>query len=170
MEAELVVKRKGLMLTLLRGVSGSGKSQRANAIAQSCDGVIVTTDDFWNDEEGNYNFDYSLIGEAHNWAREKADRVMAWGESVIIDNTNARWWEMFPYLEMAKKYGYPVEVIMVGTLEPEDIELYAERNIHKTPVEIIRRQADNFEMMMDPEAGYHLEKLRQEISGILKSG
>ena len=158
-------------LTLMRGLSGSGKSERARELAAGTNAVVISTDDYWFDDDGNYKFDYSKIGEAHDNARQRAHDSMATEEPhVIIDNTNARWWEMFPYLELAREHDYSVEILMVGGCGHEDITLYAARNIHNTPVEIIQRQAKNFELMMDPAAGYQLEKLRQQIEQTLKKG
>jgi len=159
-------------LTLMRGLSGSGKSYAASELARNnSNAVVVSTDDFWYDDIGVYNFDYKRIGEAHEWARRTVEDWLKCDQPhVIVDNTNARWWEMFPYLEMAKKYGYEVNVHMVGGTSAEDIALYHERNIHNVPIDIIERQAKNFEKMMNPDTGYHLEKMRQQIEGWLKNG
>lgn len=159
------------LLTLMRGLSGSGKSKKATELAERSGGLVISTDDYWYDDKGNYNFDYDKIGDAHSQAQWRARDNMATGEPhVIIDNTNARWWEMFPYLEMAREHDYSINVYMVGGCGPEDIALYAARNIHGTPIAIIERQAKNFELMMDPAAGYHLEKLRRSIEETLKKG
>jgi len=160
------------ILTLMRGLSGSGKSQAAREIEQCNKGVvIVSTDDFWRGDNGNYTFDYSRIGDAHLWAQRKTEEWMKCNQPhIVVDNTNARWWEMFPYIEMAKKYSYEVNVHMVGDTNPEVIPLYAARNIHNVPIDIIQRQAKNFEKLMDPEMGYFLEKLRREIENKLKNG
>ena len=162
---------KKRLLTLMRGLSGSGKSRAAVRLAGRDGGIVISTDDFWYDDDGNYNFDYSLIGEAHCHAQRRARDNMATGEPhVIIDNTNARWWEMFPYLEMAREHDYSVVILMIGGIDIKDIAIYAARNVHNTPISIIERQAKNFELMMDPGAGYHLEKLRRSIEETLKKG
>lgn len=158
-------------LTILRGLSGSGKSRVAKEMAKKTDAVVISTDDFWYDKDGNYNFDYSRIGEAHDDARKRAWELAEAGTPhIIIDNTNARWWEMFPYLELAKEFKYEIEVCMVGGLSKEDIALYAARNIHNVPVDIIQRQAKNFERLMNPEMGHFLESMRRDIEYKLKNG
>jgi predicted kinase len=158
-------------LVLMRGVSGSGKSTRAHLLADGKDSAVVSTDDFWYDDDGNYNFDHSRIGDAHEWAR---NQVWAWMERkkpyIIVDNTNTRWWEMMPYLRLAREYKYDVRLEMVGSLEPAQLVHYAARNKHGVPLDVIQRQAKNFQKLMDPAAGYHLEKLRSQIEFVLENG
>lgn len=155
------------ILTLLRGVSGSGKTQRANELRPH-GGVVISTDDFFTDDKGNYKFDYSKISQAHDVTRAQVEAHMTMGKNIIVDNTNTRWWEMMPYLEMAKKFDYTVRIVMCGSLKSEFLEHYAERNKHGTPLEVVQRQASNFEKLMDPKAAYLLEKLRQEIVSMLR--
>ena len=57
---------------ILRGVSGSGKSTFANIIKNGSDSVvIVTTDDYFYDEMGNYNFKIEELTLAHQSCRDK---------------------------------------------------------------------------------------------------
>jgi len=152
-------------LRLLRGLSGSGKSTVAREYCASEDDLVISTDDFFTDKEGNYVFDFAKLSDAHDYSRERAIRAMMDDvDHIIIDNTNTRWWEMMPYLVQARIYGYDVETVMVGSLEPlEVLEEYAARNKHGTPLEIIQRQASHFERLMDPAHGFFLESMRQQI-------
>ena len=158
-------------IILLRGVSGSGKSRQAQEFRAHEDDIVVSTDDYFTDEYGVYNFEYSELGMAHGSTRQRVLAAMeADIDTIVVDNTNTRWWEMMPYLEMAKKHSYDVRTVMVGSLKPEALEEYAERSKHGIPLEIIQRQAEHFEKLMDPKMGYVLEKLRAEIADVLKNG
>lgn len=59
-------------LILLRGLPGSGKSTLAKVILQIRDSdepEILSADDFFMDENGDYVFDSSKIKEAHNYCQ-----------------------------------------------------------------------------------------------------
>ena len=158
------------LLVLMRGVSGSGKSTEAQEFMCHEDSVVLSTDDYFTDY-GVYNFNYSELGEAHKYTQRRVEAAMdKMVEVVVVDNTNTRWWEMRPYLDLAKEHGYDVRLEMVGSLRPEKLEEYAKRNKHGVPLKVIQRQAEHFEKLMDVKRGYYLEKLRQSVMKELKEG
>ena len=53
------------ILTLVRGLPGSGKSTFANWIWNEY--AVCEADKFFYDKEGNYNFDAIKLREAHEW-------------------------------------------------------------------------------------------------------
>ena len=55
------------ILTLVRGLPGSGKSTFANWIWNEY--AICEADKFFYDKEGNYNFDATKLSQAHKWCR-----------------------------------------------------------------------------------------------------
>lgn len=94
------------LLIIMRGVSGSGKSTKARALAGT-NGAIFATDDFWGPE---YNWDRARLPEAHNWNQERVKKAMAEGRSpIVVDNMNIQAWEAKPYVQMAQQFGYRVE-------------------------------------------------------------
>ena len=101
-----------------------------------------SADDFFIDDQGEYNFDATKLGQAHGECRRKAEGAMAEGISlVVIDNTNTMQKEMNPYIKIAKKNGYKVRIIMVGGTSEGEIKTYSARNIHGVPEDAIRRMA-----------------------------
>ncbi|XP_078355373.1 NEDD4-binding protein 2-like 1 [Oculina patagonica] len=63
-----------------------------------------------------YEFDVSLLGEAHGWNQQRAKSALEKLQSpVIIDNTNTQAWEMKPYVSMALKYGYQIKFVEPDT-------------------------------------------------------
>jgi predicted kinase len=94
------------ILFILRGVSGSGKSTKARELG-GADGVVLSADDFFGVD---YNFDARLLGEAHRWNQGRVrDSIKAGKSPIVVDNTNTRFWEMKPYVELGLSAGYEVK-------------------------------------------------------------
>lgn len=51
-------------MIIMRGLPGSGKSYKAKKLAQAENGIIYSTDDFF-ETTGKYIYDPSKIGEYH---------------------------------------------------------------------------------------------------------
>lgn len=95
------------VLIIVRGLPGSGKSSFAEQISQN--DVYIEADQFWFDEEGNYNFDVSRIGEAHYWCQQHVDEWMCKGfPQITVSNTSTTEKELESYYYLAEKYGYKV--------------------------------------------------------------
>ncbi len=99
------------ILTLVRGLPGSGKSTFANFIWN--DYAICEADKFFYDKEGNYNFDATKLTDAHKWCREQVETRMKDNEvnpqfypEIVVSNTFTKEWEMEEYYKLAEKYGY----------------------------------------------------------------
>ncbi|XP_038840353.1 NEDD4-binding protein 2-like [Salvelinus namaycush] len=61
------LRLEGRVLVLLRGAPGSGKSTLARAmLEQNPHGVVLSTDDYFC-RHGDYRYDPSALGEAHEW-------------------------------------------------------------------------------------------------------
>jgi len=138
-----------MRLVIMRGVSGSDKSTRAKEIhdnAGNYDTAVICSADEYFMQDGTYQFDPRLLGQAHAWCRGRASAAMELcADLVIIDNTNTQAWEYETYLSLAARYDYEVEYEVVGQLDDESLELYASRNTHGVPLEVIRKQAQRFE-------------------------
>ncbi|XP_073501909.1 NEDD4-binding protein 2 isoform X2 [Phyllobates terribilis] len=136
----------GKVLVLLRGAPGSGKSTLARLIlGQNPTGVILSTDDYFS-QSGEYQFDISGLGEAHEWNHKRAKDAFEKNVSpIIIDNTNLQGWEMKPYVSMAVKYKYKVTFREPDTwwrCKPKELE---RRNHHGVKKEKIIKMLENFE-------------------------
>jgi predicted kinase len=132
-------------LKIMRGLPGAGKTYTLQHIIDFISAVICSADDFFM-RTGEYKFNPVEIGKAHVECQIKALRAMARGaELVIIDNTNTQKWEYMLYEAMAEIFGYEVEIVIVGGHNPEDVALYAERNIHGVPFEAIQAMAERWE-------------------------
>ncbi|XP_023375384.1 NEDD4-binding protein 2 isoform X2 [Otolemur garnettii] len=136
----------GLVLVLLRGLPGSGKSFLARTLQEdNPSGVILSTDDYFY-INGQYQFDVKYLGEAHEWnqnrAREAFEKTIS---PIIIDNTNLQAWEMKPYVALSQKHKYKVLFREPDTwwkFKPKEL---ARRNIHGISKEKITRMLEHYQ-------------------------
>lgn len=121
-------------LVLARGRPGSAKSTLARILAPDAN---FAADDYFEDDQGNYNFDASKLGEAHRQCQERAEEAMAAGVSVVaVHNTFSKAWEARPYFALAANYGYSVFVVECQN----DFG-----NVHDVPEAAIQRMRERWE-------------------------
>jgi predicted kinase len=101
-------------LILLRGLPGSGKSTLAKLLVGDKDYCHKEADMYFVHRLGNYKFDPTKLRDAHEWCRSEIEFAMKYDHSpVVVSNTFTQEWEMEPYYELAKKYGYRVHSVVV---------------------------------------------------------
>ena len=131
------------MLYLVRGIPGSGKSTLAKTISP----IIVEADQYFVDGEGNYNFDGSKIKLAHEYCRSqteawmKTDGTQVNVDKIVVSNTFTQFWEMEPYFELSKKYGYKTFSIVVENR-------HGNKSIHNVPEEKVEQMKNRFELKL----------------------
>ncbi|CAK6968930.1 NEDD4-binding protein 2-like 2 [Scomber scombrus] len=138
-------QHSSLVLILMRGLPGSGKSTMARELLSTGpSGLILSTDDYFAYKDG-YHYEPGLLGKAHEWNQSRAKDAMHDGRSpVIIDNTNIQAWEMQPYVKMALERGYRVDFCEPDTrwkFDPHELE---KRNKHGVTQEKIAQMMDRF--------------------------
>jgi len=95
-------------------------------------------------QEGNYQFDASKLREAHEWCKNRTEEYMEQGYSVVVSNTFTQEWEMIPYFELAKKYGYRVHSLIVENRHGKS----EDTNIHNVPKETIQKMRERFKIRL----------------------
>ena len=127
-------------LYLIRGIPGSGKSTLARQLAY----YVFEADDYFN-KDGEYVFVPADIGKAHEYCQRRVEEMMdidgVGGEqgaalSIAVSNTFTRLWEMQPYKDLAKKYGYTVFTILCQN----DFG-----NVHGVPAGVVQRMKERME-------------------------
>jgi predicted kinase len=129
------------ILYIVRGIPGSGKSTFAKTLVTK-DYCHKEADMFFIDRDGNYNFNPSQIKDAHKWCQEEMNFLMRLEHSpVVVSNTFTQEWEMDPYFEMAKEYGYKIFTIVVENR-------HGGVNDHNVPDEVLTKMRDRFEIKL----------------------
>ena len=126
------------ILTICRGISGSGKS----TFAKTLGGQHYEADMYFIDEEGNYNFDVTKIKDAHQWCQSfvETDMVLEYPK-IVVSNTFTQDWEMEPYFKLAKEYGYTVFTIVVENR-------HGGVNQHGVPEDKLQMMKDRFQIKL----------------------
>jgi predicted kinase len=96
-----------MRVTVLRGISGSGKSTWAKQ-----QGVPVFSTDQFFMIDGEYRYDATRIGEYHS-RNLRAFLEALWRSEpwIIVDNTNICAWEYSPYVLAGQAFGYETELV-----------------------------------------------------------
>lgn len=129
-------------LYLLRGIPGSGKSTLARKLVGDKDYCHKEADMYFVDRQGNYNFIPSKIKDAHEWCQQEIEFIMKYNHStVVVSNTFTQEWEMDPYYELAKKYGYTVFSVIIENR-------HGGVNDHGVPEDKIQIMKNRFEIKL----------------------
>ena len=134
------------ILTLVRGLPGSGKSTFANFIWN--DYAICEADKFFYDKEGNYNFDATKLKLAHVWCVNQVRTRMEDNKNnpqyypeIVVSNTFTQEWEMEQYFKLAEEYGYMVFTIIVENR-------HGSKSVHDVPDATMGNMLNRFQIKL----------------------
>lgn len=140
-------------LFIVRGLPGAGKTTLAKRLAAGAGSDYFEADHYFYDEEGNYIFDKSNLHKAHESCINLVEKAMSTGQygmfseyriplqRIVVSNTFTTEKEMYPYYDLAKKYGYYVFSIIVENR-------HGNESIHDVPEEAIQRMEDRFNIKL----------------------
>ena len=125
-------------LYIVRGLPGSGKS----TFAKSLNCPVFEADMFFVNQQGVYNFDITRIKDAHAWCQEMIeDHMFNQEDKIAVSNTFTQEWEMKPYYDMAKTYGYIVFSVVVENR-------HGGENVHGVPSDKLEVMKNRFEIKL----------------------
>tara|TARA_Y100001951_G_scaffold70858_1_gene57786 strand:+ start:221 stop:643 length:423 start_codon:yes stop_codon:yes gene_type:complete len=135
-------------LVLVRGLPGSGKTTLAEILNFNEDAIMFSTDDLFM-VDGEYKFDASKLSEYHKTNIDNVKQEMQKVKDghcfsynvIIVHNTFTRKWEMEPYYELAKKYGWAVISLIVENR-------HEGKSIHGVPDNAIEHMRNRFEIKL----------------------
>ena len=127
-------------LILVTGVSGAGKSTIAPMFKNA---VLVSTDDFFLDEYGEYVFDANSLVINHQFCQIAVKMMMMEDkeELIVVHNTFTEDWEMDAYFDLARQYGYAVHTIIVENR-------HGSKNVHDVPQDVVKAQKERFSVTL----------------------
>jgi predicted kinase len=136
------------VLYIVRGIPGSGKSTFAKMLVGE-DFLVCEADKYFIDKEtGEYNFDSTKIKEAHKFCQDTVESYMKdslvndqFYREIAVSNTFTQEWEMRPYFELAKNYGYKVFSVIVENR-------HGGTNQHEVPEEVLTKMRERFEITL----------------------
>lgn len=130
------------ILYLLRGVPGSGKS----TVAQNIGGTHFETDKYFM-VDGEYKFDPTKLKQYHQMCQDEVNLAMIQNHTanlndvIVVSNTFTQEWEIKPYFDLAKTYGYQVFSLIVENR-------HGGLNQHGVPEDKVQIMKDRFEIKL----------------------
>jgi predicted kinase len=132
-------------LILLRGLPGSGKTTLAKTILQlriTDDPEVLSADDFFINESGEYKFDSTKLKEAHQYCQFRcSERMRQQKSKIVVANTFTEEWEMKPYFDMAERYNYRIHTVIVENR-------HGSENVHGVPEEKLQQMQNRFDVKL----------------------
>lgn len=129
--------KKMKSLVLLRHVPGAGSTTFGKLI-----GDPISADHFFEDKDGNYNFDATKLHEAHQWcANETEARMKRGAQLVIVANTFVEEWQITRYSYLAKVHNYMFISLIVENR-------HGGKDIHNVPPETIEKMKRKFDIKL----------------------
>jgi predicted kinase len=128
-------------LYLIRGLPGSGKSTFALTLANAVGAYHFEADHYFEDDDGNYNWDATLVHAAHRWCQHAARHIMSLSRPLVISNTFTTEKELKPYLDLAASYRYHVTTLIVEGR-------HGKSSIHDVPRETIDKMRNRFSVKL----------------------
>lgn len=143
-------------VVIVRGLPGSGKTtyirslqERAGETGVEAPALVCSPDRYFY-RTGEYIFEKAKIGEAHAHCRITFARALKAGLSPIyLDYVFIERWQYEDYECVADLAGYEVSIIEMNH-DRASLPLFAERNKHGVPIEVIKGMAKKW--TPDPRA------------------
>jgi len=141
-----------MKLYLIRGLPGSGKSTLAEEMADAfyCSQWEADMYFYLVPERPSgtiifgkeYRFDASKLHAAHVWCQDRVENDMEnERDDIIVSNTFTTEKELKPYLELAEKYGYTVNTMIIENR-------HGSASVHRVPEETMTKMRNRFSVKL----------------------
>ena len=128
------------LVIILQGLPGSGKSTFAKKVTDRFeDATSFSTDTYFIDSQGNYNFDQSKLPEYH--AKNYQEFVKSRSRIKIVDNTNLSKKEYSKYVYNAKNKGY---IVLFVSFTEINLTVLKERNTKGIDIDTLEAMAKRY--------------------------
>lgn len=119
---------------IMRGMPGSGKTTEAQRWAELVPGArILSADDYMF--AGGQAFDYTRLERCHEQCKiDFTEALKERAPLVILDNTNTKFADLVPYIELIEEYRYSFTVLQLHVTP----KFAFEHNKHGVPLETLQ--------------------------------
>lgn len=130
-------------LIINRGITWSWKSTFSQTIKSNYEETkILSTDNYFVNENWEYFFDYTKLEENHNKNYEDfIQEIQNKSKIIIIDNTNLNLENYKKYIIEWRKNNYQIINVEFQT---RDISEHLEKNTHNIPIQVIENMMKKF--------------------------
>jgi ABC-type oligopeptide transport system ATPase subunit len=140
-----------MRLFSIEGNIGSGKSTLAINLCDLVDNDWGTVENmkqpmllsrhyeadmYFEDAQGNYNFDATKLHQAHTWCHNKTREALEQNRTVVVSNTFTTKKELKPYFDMAKEF----DIVPIVYLAQNQFN-----NVHNVPADKLQAMRDRFQ-------------------------
>jgi hypothetical protein len=91
---------------------------------------------YFEDAQGNYNFDVTKLHQAHTWCHNKTREALEQNRTVVVSNTFTTKKELKPYFDMAREFG----IVPIVYLAQNQFN-----NVHNVPADKLQAMRDRFQ-------------------------
>jgi predicted kinase len=124
-----------MLLTIVRGIPGTGKSTFAKKLIDPMT-IVLEADMYFIADTGEYDFNVQNLGRAHDWCLHTTKSFLRSGYDVVVANTFTTWKEISSYIRFA----------ITNEIEYSIVTLTKEYgSIHNVPDESMIRMRDRFQ-------------------------
>lgn len=132
-------------IVIIQGTPGTGKTTLAQKLAaRHPNAVVVSADDFFLNETGDYKFDAARLTDAHRDCKRKAEVAISEGKAVIVDNCNANYSDAQHYFTLSSKKPC---VAFLKCMSREHSVNVSKRSPHGVPEHAVKRCFDKLETL-----------------------
>lgn len=127
--------------TILRGTAGAGKSTFADYIKNNFT-TICCADDYFRLPSGEYVFDKTKLGQAHQYCKDRFAWAMNEGRDIIVCNTSVRRSDRNYYAKAAKEQGYIVFSVVMENFQDT-------KSVHNVPDDKVKEMTETLKNNID---------------------
>ena len=123
-----------MVLILIRGIPGSGKSTFAKQLSKEIPAPMFEADMFFETKDG-YKLDETKLRFAHEFCFNNVKKALENHKDCIVANTFSRFREIKPYLDLGHEYNATIMIYrMSGHYQ----------NVHNVPDETVKKIENRF--------------------------
>ena len=128
------------VLTLVRGLPGSGKTELGKRLDNSRPMATrhIEADQFMVDENGEYKFQPDKVKSVNVECVAQAEKYLRLGYDVVVTNVFAQYWEVKPYYDVAAELG--IKTILI-TMQAQ---FHSEHRSSRTRQQMVEKWDDIF--------------------------